>query len=377
MRLLSIALVLLVVAGTANKVFAGVAVGDDGKLQLYGDVRFRVEVDRDSRKGDGSMRDDRDRMRFRFRLGVDYQRSDHFSFGGRIRSGAPRAAQSPHQTLGDQFEPKDVHIDKAFIRSSWNDGQLWVGKNSTPFWQNDELFWDGDINPEGVALKQSFEISEGARLTASGGYFVLDSQRSNNFGNQAREVGAQVHGQISRDNVAAELAAGVYVFTDPDSNSSRLAFMDYSIFVVSGNVTLNDIPDKLKQVRIGFNLFNNTESYPDSLHNGDEKSGYSANVIVGKLGGKGTWLIGGYYANIEKYAVVARLAQDDWVRWGSATETRSSNFKGFELRGAVGLSDKNSVVVRYYDVEALELEQATDTAEETATRFRVDWNMKF
>ena len=42
------------------------------KLKLYGDVRFRTELDRDSKKNDGSMRADRDRFRFRFRFGFKY-----------------------------------------------------------------------------------------------------------------------------------------------------------------------------------------------------------------------------------------------------------------------------------------------------------------
>ncbi len=57
-----------------------------------------------------------------------------------------------------------------------------------------------------------------------------------------------------------------------------------------------------------------------------------AQVFYGGLGRRHEYQVSYTYAHIEDYAVVAFFAQDDWHRWGSAGETRSSNFAGHEVR---------------------------------------------
>ena len=58
------------------------------------------------------------------------------------------------------------------------------------------------------------------------------------------------------------------------------------------------------------------------------------------------------------------------MRWGSATQTDSSDLEGFELRAAYGLGGGQSVVARLYLVEAI-------TSGQDGSRFRVDYNFKF
>lgn len=58
----------------------------------------------------------------------------------------------------------------------------------------------------------------------------------------------------------------------------------------------------------------NTKTYPSTQFNADEKTGYVLGLNLGGLKQKKDWLVGYYYAHIEKFAVVARLAQDDWLR---------------------------------------------------------------
>ena len=60
------------------------------KLSFKGDFRFRVEQDWDSRKSDGSYRNDRTRLRYRARFGVTYNYSNWVSFGMRLRTGNPK-----------------------------------------------------------------------------------------------------------------------------------------------------------------------------------------------------------------------------------------------------------------------------------------------
>ena len=91
---------------------------------------------------------------------------------------------------------------------------------------------------------------------------------------------------------------------------------------------------------------------------------------LGSLKERGDWLAAYYYARIETFAVNSSFAQDDWVRWGSATETRASNLKGHELRFAYAFEKNINLVARLYLVEAI-------TTAEDGNRFRVDLNFKF
>ena len=69
------------------------------KLSFTGDFRFRVEQDWDSRKADGTYRDDRTRLRYRARYGFSYEHKDWVSFGIRLRTGDPKKQQDPQLTL--------------------------------------------------------------------------------------------------------------------------------------------------------------------------------------------------------------------------------------------------------------------------------------
>ena len=66
----------------------------------------------------------------------------------------------------------------------------------------------------------------------------------------------------------------------------------------------------------------------------------------------------------------ASFAQDDWVRWGSSTQTDSSDLKGHEFRYAQQLTRSLQVMVRLYLVKAI-------TSVQDGNRVRVDLNYRF
>ncbi len=344
-------------------------------LKFFADFRFRAELDRDSRSSDGTLRDSRDRLRFRARFGFNYQYDERISFGLRLRSGSSEATQSPHITLGDELTPKSFSIDKAFAKVGFEGGSFWLGKNSFPFWKQNEHFWDDDATPEGAAVSYGFSLGQGSAATATGGYFVLDTPTSNTFSDQAKLVAGQLALRSAIGAVSVEGAAGYFAFReDPDEPDPRLADLDYDIVVLGAKARFNVGERSLD---IGLDLMTNVTDYPTTLFNHDQTTGYVARVRYGGLSNKGDLLFAYYYAHIEKYAVVARYAQDDWVRWGSATATRSSNFSGHELRAALALGSKNTLVARLYVVDGIERESAGATAREDGVRFRIDWNIGF
>ena len=344
-------------------------------LSFSGDFRFRAEFDRDSQRPDGTRRDDRDRLRFRARFGFNYQYDEHISFGVRMRSGAAAATQSPHVTLGSELTLKTFSLDKAFVRVASQSGSFWLGKNSFPFWKQNELFWDDDATPEGAAGSYTVGIGEGSRLTATGGYFILDTPASNTFADQARLMAGQLVLKAGVNAGSAEVAGGFFAFREnPEQDDPRLEDLDYSIGVAGAKVAVNV---GARPVEIGADVMVNFEEYPASMFNHDQTTGYVASLTVGRLSKKKDWLLAYYYGHVQKYAVVGRYAQDDWVRWGSATATRSSNFQGHEFRAALALGSKNNLVARLYVVEGVKRESPSATAKEDGVRFRIDWNIGF
>ena len=358
MRILTMLLLCLIMASPA--------VSQD-KLTFYGDFRGRVELDRASDKSDGTTRDDRDRMRVRARFGLNYAHSDRVTLGMRVRTGDPASIQSPHVTLGNEFSTMPIALDRIFARVSFDGGSLWFGKNSNPFWHQNEMFWDDDVMLEGAAA--AYQLHD--RLEARVGYFVLDAPSSNGFADQAKMIG----GQLVASQGVLTAAVGIRsIQENKDVADTRLADMDYTLLTASlyTNVEVQGRP-----IRAGLDLISNLERYDESVFNHDQTSGFVASARYGSASEAGDWQFRYYFSYIEKYAVIGAFAQDDWVRWGSATSTRSSNFWGHEVRAVYVPSKGQNLVLRVYLVEALELESAGAGALETGTRLRLDWNISF
>ncbi len=342
--------------------------GEDS-FSVSGDFRFRLENDFDSQTASGTKRDDRTRARVRARVTLSYKPSSPFSFGLRLRSGSEESQQSPHITVAD-FDNNDTGdsdfvFDKWFFRVANENSWAWVGRNSFPFWKQNELFWDDDVTPAGIAGGYKAGMVD---ITA--GYFSLPAGMDKFAGN----LGAL---QVALSGKSGELgikgAIGFYNF-DADPNDpdivrflSNNGLRDYQVWVGSFQLgmTAGDQP-----LKFGVDVMKNTEDYALTETARDEDTGFVAQVSYGQTKQPGDWLVAYYYARIEELAVNNSFSQDDWMRWGSATQTRSSNFKGHEVRFAYGLAKQLTLVARLYIVEAI-------TTNEDGNRFRVDFNYKF
>lgn len=88
-----------------------------------------------------------------------------------------------------------------------------------------------------------------------------------------------------------------------------------------------------------------------------------------KPGEAGAWEISHTFAHIEKLAVNASYAQDDWVRWGSAVQTDSSNLRGHEASGRYWLSRNLDCQARGFLVTSISTPQ-------NGARVRLDLNWR-
>lgn len=337
--------------------------------QGYGDLRLRLESDWDSQTSNGSPREARDRLRVRARFGFNFTPAEGLALGARVRSGAKGSQQSPHATVidfnGNPVGASDLNFDKWFVKYSRGPAWASLGRDGSPFWQQNELLWDEDVTVAGAAA--GYQRSCWA-LTA--GYFALPVGMRNFSGNLGA---AQLRYGGTFGQQSFTVAAGYYRFDadpgDPDAAKLRAGngSRDYQITSVNGQWKF---PVAGQPVTLGVDLYHNSQSYPLSMANRKQKDGRVFSVSRGQLGNAGDWMYGAYYAHIERFAVNASYAQDDWVRWGSADQTDASDFRGVELRLARALSKNSNLMLRYYAAEAL-------TSVQDGKRLRLDWNYRF
>ncbi len=186
---------------------AGVAISD--KLSVYGDVRVRYEQDREDRTGTNIDRD-RDRARFRARFGFKHKTTDKITVGMRFATEAD-SLQSPHQTMGvSGGASDDFGIDRAYIETKWGKGGfLWLGKHGISFWEQNEQFWDGDIQPEGVGAGYKFGLGDGSLLLQSTYTYINDEGWANSSTNGINEddTGMSLQAVYTRGGGTAAIGA--------------------------------------------------------------------------------------------------------------------------------------------------------------------------
>lgn len=350
------------------------------KLKIYGDFRFRLEQDWDSHRSNGSQRDDRLRARMRLRLGLAFKATDNIELGARLRSGSDDSQQSPHITIFD-FDDNptgdaDFNFDKWYLKASSGNLSVWIGRNSLSIWKPNEEFWDDDITPMGASVGYDFKLSDKNKLSITGGLHSLPA-------GMRGFCGDMVHGQAvfqnTGDSVGFTVAAGVYDISKGSANDSDCDLLlrdngrrDWTLWV--GNLQVRFKAGN-RPLKIGIDYMHNSKSYAltepgITLANQNEKDGWDAYIVYGSSKKKHDWLLGYWYANIEQLAVNSSFNQDDWVRWGSATQTRATDTKGHEFRAAWGLGGGMNLVARLYIVDAI-------TSGEDGKRFRLDFNYKF
>ena len=351
-------------------------IDNNTNLTFYGDLRLRYEVDWDSQNPSGAERDDRHRGRLRARLGFNYRLADDWSFGSRIRTGDSRSQQSPHLTfVTDDGERDDLDfvLDRYFVQFKHGAFTGWGGRNTSPFWQQNELFWDEDVTPTGVAGTYDARLGEGTLSGIAGGFYLPDGGYDLN----GQMLAGQVKFALPIKPSQFIVAAGLHFMNGEEGANNLLnrnGERDYLIGVGSAqwSVPLGKIP-----LTLGADVFNNFMDYDAADAAGyspaadpDDTLGYVLSATVGQLKQRHDWLLGYYYAHIETFAVNASYAQDDWIRFGNGPQTASSDFKGHEIRLAYTVSKNINVMARLYLVDAI-------SSVQDGRRFRLDLNWRF
>jgi hypothetical protein len=345
-------------------------------LTFYGDLRLRYERDWDSQNAAGVARANRERERIRARLGFTYRLPGAWSANVRVRTGNPLSQQSPHLTfaatdnLNDDFA---VQADRYFLQYKSGPLTAWGGRNTTPFWQQNEMWWDEDVTSTGVAASYDRKLAAGTLTTTGAVLGLPDGMRRLN----GTLVGAQAKFTRSGPSGQLILAAGLYSLTGKNGAKNlrnRNGARDYLLGVASAQWTLPATGGY--PVVLGADLIKNFASYdaadvaPFAARQEDETNGYVFSVLLGQLKQPRDWQVGYFYAHIETLAVNASYSQDDWARFGSGPQADVTDFKGSEFRATCVLTKSINVAARLFLVDAI-------TSVQDGKRVRVDLNYKF
>jgi hypothetical protein len=303
---------------------------DPAVLKFSGDMRYRHEAVND----DASTERERQRIRARFAMTADLTKD--LRVGLTLATGGDDPV-SANQTLDTGFSRKPFGVDRAFFTWQATDElSITGGKMANPFFRpgNHHLIYDGDLNPEGLALRYNrtnwFASFGGLwveeRATADDS-ILLGSQ----FGYRRTLAGGK------------RLTAGVSYY-DYLNTENQLPFFDG---VAAGNRLnaagnyLNDFNDAELFAELAFKAGNRPLSiFADYVTNSeaqDQDAGYAIGAAYGEVTTPGTWRIGYAYQRLEADAVIGTFTDSDWA--GGGTDGRGHVFDvtyGFRTRWALG-----------------------------------------
>lgn len=193
-------------AGYPAVSFADVEVVED-KLKLFGDIRFRYNIDLIGSTDILGTEDSREQPQIRARIGAKYQTVlEPLSFGFRLATGGS-TLNSPYNSLetsvGSGAGQVDfIGLDQAYAKLKFlENGVFIVGKQGYPFWQQTEQFWDEDIQPEGFTVSYTQLLGSLGNITGSTAYYYIvnNGWRSEFFDNDTLTAWQLVyHGNFER-----------------------------------------------------------------------------------------------------------------------------------------------------------------------------------
>lgn len=315
-KMMSVLLGVVIAAGALQ------AIAQEG-IKLSGDFRYRHEVK------DQEGKDTYNRQRIRARIGLEGMVNEDVAIKVRLASGSDDPVSS-NQTMDDAFTSKSIWLDRAYVDWKAADGvSVMGGKMSNPFHNVGKagMIWDGDLNPEGLALKLAADM-EGVQPFLSAGNFWVDQSKTDDH---IFLWGAQAGVELALSDMAGLTVGGSYFLYD-DLEGEGMLYDDDSF----GNST-EEIVDEADPVTgealvsheefaTGFALAEGFAElgiksdlpiavYGDYCVNtdaDDDDTAYLVGIKLGAAKAPGTVQVEYNYRNIEKDAVQATFNDSDF-----------------------------------------------------------------
>jgi uncharacterized protein (UPF0335 family) len=354
-----------------------------GRVTLSGDIRYRYEyiADDTALNAAGVTAADRTRDRIRARFNAVAKATDNINVGigfATTEGGDPR---SSNQSLTGVFNRKSLDLDLAYFDwkfASW--GNLVGGKMRQPFVKGGQnLFWDNDVNPEGLA----FVFNRGMWFGSAYNFWLNEvSGAENTQTSDPMMHGLQIGARVPVGSATLTLAAHYY---DLSSSQGRLAGAPFFNGAANGNTTIGTAPniglafdyeviDALVQYEttIGSRPLQVWGEYANNQDPDDLNTAWSAGVLFGRASNPGTWEVGALYQVLEKDALFAQLIDSDFAGGLSDNEGWVLRFgyapvRNWALNATYFLNKRNVDVAQ----------NAFNTTEVDYDRLQLDFNVKF
>jgi hypothetical protein len=316
------------------------------KLQFSGDLRLRYQYE------DETGATERQRGRFRYRLGVEANIIEGLKVGFGLASGGddPR---STNQTFQDSFSSKDIRIDLAFAEynpTEWFD--IIGGKFKNPLWTPSDLLWDSDIRPEGATILLHSKILPALEIFFVPGVFVLDEISD---GSDPLMVPIQAGAKFAlTKQISFQFAATYYEFINVKGT-----VLDFSAETntLSGGVLAFDYDAVSLSGEIGFvKIFGDVipyigliGEYVQNLDPDDDNEGFLTGIKFGhkSLKDKGQWQVAYFYRRMERDAWPDVFPDSDFLNG-------ETNAKGHEIIVVYSVFKNVEVGINYYHTEEID-----------------------
>ncbi|MEK7477615.1 MAG: putative porin [Candidatus Coatesbacteria bacterium] len=322
-------------------------------LTIGGDIRIREEYydyrddPSSTRFVAGKVPKDRNRIRYRLRMKLDYKLKDDLKAVASLASGTGEAV-STNQTLSGLGRQKAIWIDQAYI--SWSPALLGdagtialsAGRMANPLWRlySSDIVWDGDFNPEGFGESLSYVVGDSLRVFANGMQMVDDEWSAN--GNDPWTLSEQVGFEMPLPAASRLIVAGAFHkwlhVNDGQLNQSPVqlgntrassTLMDgYGVAELTAQVS-TWIPVPMTGISLPFavagTVIANREArdpawsgtkaghaLPPGSFIGRSAGGYQIGAQLGKASAPGTWEVAYYYKRAAWDCTVADVADSDF-----------------------------------------------------------------
>ncbi len=303
-------------------------------ISVKGDVRLRYESIVEDGVGG------RDRGRFRARLGLSAVVNKSVKAVIQFATGGDNPV-STNQSFDGGFSRKNIGVDLAYVDWTPNDNTHVVGgKMKNPFRRagSHALIWDGDLNPEGIALAYKT-----GRLFGSAALLFVE-ERSTSDDSLLLGIQGGIDFDLS-DKMKLTAGVGYFSYTDTIGNEpfyngrARGNSVD-----VAGNLVLD-----YKELEVFAELSTDIGEFPfkafvDFVQNGDANTadrGFAFGVAIGKASAPGTWQASWAYEDLEADALIATFTDSDFGAGGTDSE-------GHVLRGRYALADNWNLSGTYF-----------------------------
>lgn len=309
-----------------------------GNFTFSGDVRVRYEPFFGGGLPSSPTPPARNRERFRVRLNVNAKFSDELSGGLTIASGDATDPISTNQTFTSFFQRKFIGIDKAFVQYNpkWFKPLTLTGGKYAYTWYRTELTWDNDLNPEGFSQVLTFNfknpVFQKLVLVGFQNPVVEIGNRDDSFvhggqvqtywklGDRAKFSGYVAFYNFHRaDPIRAAQSSGTLTGSTNTNAATASQFASrFGILDLIGRVDINTCYARWP-LMLQLDFANNTRACTNlpaivgakPACNPHDRSGYWAEVQVGKTQEKGDVRLGYTFIRVEREAVLAAFNFSD------------------------------------------------------------------